>query len=127
MQEQQVFEYAVIRLVPKVEREEFLNIGVVLYCAKYKFLQMRYHVDSIKWNMIDKDLDVNEVISYLEAFNKICVGGKPGGVIGMMDRSDRFRWLTATRSTVMQTSKVHLGLCIDPVNKLEQLFEQLVL
>jgi hypothetical protein len=127
MQEQQVFEYAVIRLVPKVEREEFLNVGVVLYCAKYKFLQMCYHVDAVKWSMMQKELDENEIIAYLEAFNKICIGGKPGGSIGMMDRAERFRWLTATRSTVMQTSKVHLGLCTDPANKLKQLFEQLVL
>jgi hypothetical protein len=127
MQEEQVFEYAVIRLVPKVEREEFLNVGVVLYCAKYKFLQMRYHVDAVKWSMMHKELDTDDIISYLEAFNKICIGGKPGGSIGMMDRAERFRWLTATRSTVMQTSKVHLGLCTDPADKLKQLFEQLVL
>lgn len=127
MQERHVFEYAVIRLVPRVEREEFLNVGLVLYCAKHKFLQMRYHVDVEKWNIFGGTLDVDEITAHLVAFNKICAGGDLGGIIGAMEQADRFRWLTATRSTVLQSSKVHLGLCEEPVDKLAQLFEQLVL
>lgn len=126
-QELHVFEYAVIRLVPRIEREEFLNIGLVLYCAKHKFLEMRYHVDIEKWYMMDKKVEADEVITHLKSFKKICAGGKMGGTIGQLDRPDRFRWLTATRSTILQTSKVHLGLCEDPEAKLNQLFEQIVL
>lgn len=126
-QERHVFEYAVIRLVPRVEREEFLNIGVVLYCAKHKFLEMRYHVEIEKWYMMDKQVEVDEVIAHLKSFKEICMGGQAGGTIGRLDRPDRFRWLTATRSTILQTSKVHLGLCEDPQATLSQLFEQLVL
>ncbi|WP_134091526.1 DUF3037 domain-containing protein [Olivibacter sp. XZL3] len=127
MQERHVFEYAVIRLVPRVEREEFLNIGVVLYCAKHKFLQMRFHVNDAKWHMLDREVDVEDLKCYLEAFNRVCLGGKTAGIIGTLEPAERFRWLTAARSTILQTSKVHLGLCANPEEKLDQLFEQLVL
>lgn len=126
-QERHVFEYAVIRLVPRVEREEFLNIGLVLYCAKHKFLQMQYHIDIEKWYVVDEKVEADGVIAHLESFKKICIGGKAGGAIGQLGQADRFRWLTATRSTILQTSKVHLGLCENPEAKLNRLFEQLVL
>lgn len=128
MQERQVFEYAVIRLVPKVEREEFLNLGVILYCGKYKFLEMLTYVNEKRWKIFTDEIDPEEIKQYLSAFDKICKGDQlEGGPIGALPIPDRFRWLTATRSTILQTSKVHIGLCKNPQETLEKLFQQLVL
>lgn len=127
MQEKDLFEYAVIRVVPRVEREEFLNVGVVLYCAKQKFLQAMYHVDENRLKACCSDLDLEELDENLASFAKIATGRKEGGPIGNLDLASRFRWLTATRSTVVQTSKVHPGFCEDARETLERLFSQLVL
>ncbi|MEP6747998.1 MAG: DUF3037 domain-containing protein [Bacteroidota bacterium] len=127
MQEKYLFEYAVLRVVPKVEREEFLNVGVVLYCPKQKFLQVRFHLDSERIKAFASELDIPEVGQYLQAFENICAGTKNSGPIGKLPVADRFRWLTATRSTVVQTSKTHTGLCTDTKATLEHLYKQLVL
>jgi len=127
MQDQQLFEYAVIRIVPQVEREEFLNVGVVLYCAPQKFLQARYELDKQRLAAFSDKLDINEVEAYLRAFEQICIGGNEGGQIGKLPVAERFRWLTATRSTVVQTSKVHPGLCNNAGEMLEHLYKQMVL
>jgi hypothetical protein len=125
MQEKDLFEYAVIRIVPKVEREEFLNVGVVLYCAKQKFLQAMYRIDEEKLTAFCNGCDVPEIGDYLAAFERICNGGNDAGPIGKLGLAERFRWLTATRSTVLQTSKVHPGFCDNAGEKLLQLFGQL--
>jgi DUF3037 family protein len=127
MQEQQLFEYAVIRIVPRVEREEFLNVGVVLYCAGQKFLQAKYELDKQRLIVLSDKLDIAEVETYLQAFENICKGSKEGGHIGKLPVAERFRWLTATRSTIVQTSKVHPGLCHDAGEMLEHLYRQMVL
>jgi hypothetical protein len=127
MQEKTLFEYAVIRVVPRVEREEFLNVGVVLYCAKQKFLQAIFALDEQRLKALSIDLDIDEVKQHLCAFEQICIGGKQGGPIGMLDMASRFRWLTATRSTVVQCSKVHPGFCKDAAETLNKLHQQLVL
>lgn len=127
MQDKHLFEYAVIRVVPKVEREEFLNVGLVLYCRKQKYLDVRFFVDASRLQCFGPGLDIGEVNGYLQAFEKICRGEKDGGPIAGLDLSARFRWLTATRSTIVQTSKVHPGFCDGLPEKLEQLFTQLVL
>ncbi|MBS7563596.1 DUF3037 domain-containing protein [Mucilaginibacter sp. Bleaf8] len=111
MPEPHLFEYAVIRVVPRVEREEFLNIGVILYCPKQKFLQCQFTINEDRIRAFAPVLDIDELKGNIEAFEKICNGGKGGGPIGMLDIASRFRWLTATRSTVVQASKVHPGLC----------------
>lgn len=126
MQDKDLFEYAVIRIVPKVEREEFLNTGVIVYCAKQQFLQAKIIVDKERLQLFCKELDRTEVENNLEAIKRICVGGTNAGPIGMLDLASRFRWLTATRSTVVQTSKVHPGLCTNAKEILEKLVEQLV-
>lgn len=126
MQEQQLFEYAVIRIVPHVEREEFLNVGVVLYCSKMKFLQMKFLLDTNRLAVFCKSTDMQELEKYLLAFERICKGGADSGEIGKLPISERFRWLTATRSTVVQTSKVHPGFCDDAGDRLDLLFDQLV-
>lgn len=127
MRELHVFEYAVIRVVPKVEREEFLNVGVVLYSAKYKFLRIKYYLNNERFRVFGSTVDLDEIAAYLQAFEAICKGGSQAGAIGLLTLPDRFRWLTAIRSTVLQTSSVHLGFCTRPDDKLDDLFNQLVL
>lgn len=127
MQEKQVFEYAVIRVVPRVEREEFLNVGIVLYCPKQKFLQALLNLDEERLYVFSAGIDIGELKEHLNAFERICVGGTQAGPIGKLDIASRFRWLTATRSTIVQASKVHPGLCIDAQETLIRLHTQLVL
>lgn len=126
MHERHLFEYAVIRVVPQVEREEFLNVGIVLYCGPQKFLMAKFDVDEQRLRMLCSQIDIDELHSHLSAFKRICEGGKDGGSIGKLPLADRFRWLTATRSTIVQTSKVHPGLCNHADEKLTQLYQQLV-
>lgn len=127
MPQKHLFEYAVIRIVPRVEREEFLNTGVILYCAKQQFLQARIELNRERLGAFSDQLNLAEVEENLHAFERICMGGNGSGPIGKLDTAARFRWLTATRSTVVQTSKVHPGFCADPGKALVRLFEQLVL
>lgn len=127
MQGKHLFEYAVIRVVPRVEREEFLNVGVILYCKDQKFLQSKCELDEKRIAAFSKDVDIDEIKESLRAFGQISAGTKEGGPIGKLDSASRFRWLTATRSTVVQTSKVHPGFCEDAVLTLDRLFEELVM
>ncbi|WP_345948040.1 DUF3037 domain-containing protein [Mucilaginibacter sp. PAMB04274] len=127
MPEQHLFEYAVIRVVPRVEREEFLNVGVILYCAKLKFLRCIITVDCERLQAFCKQLDVDDLQQNLHAFEQICLGSPQSGAIGKLDAASRFRWLTATRSTVVQASKVHPGFCADALVTLQKLHAQLVL
>ncbi len=127
MQEHHLFEYAVIRVVPRVEREEFVNVGVVLFCQSQRFLKAIYCVDEKKLTAFSPTMDLSEIESYLHAFARICDGGLPGGAIGALPVASRFRWLTATRSSVVQASKVHPGYCKSPDETLEKLFAALVL
>ena len=110
MHDKHLYEYAVIRLVPQVEREEFFNVGVVLYCKRPRFIGMRFQLDTKKLEAFCPELDVEQVTKNLEAF-----------------KAERFRWLTATRSSVIQTSKTHPGFSEDLEATLECLFEDLVL
>ena len=126
MQEKDLFEYAVIRVVPRVEREEFLNVGVVLYCAKQNFLKMLFRLDAKRLQVFCSECDADDVNEYLVAFERICTGSKDAGSIAKLPIAERFRWLTATRSTVVQTSKVHPGFCEDAEEMLQKLFAQLV-
>ena len=126
MQGNHLFEYAVIRMVPHVEREEFLNIGIVLYCAPQKFLKSKFELDVARLKVLCEKLDFDELNNHVTSFERICIGGKDAGSIGMLSMPERFRWLTATRSTILQTSKVHPGLCDDAGEMLERLFAQLV-
>jgi Protein of unknown function (DUF3037) len=126
MQKKHLFEYAVIRVVPKVEREEFLNVGVVLYCAKHKFLEAKYTLNEERIRSFAPELDIAEIREYLQSFERICKGSEDAGPIGKLTVAERFRWLTATRSTVVQTSKTHTGLAEDSPDMLTRLYEQLV-
>jgi len=127
MQENHLFEYAVIRVVPQVEREEFINVGVILYCGKLNFLEARWALDEKLMAQFAPKLDLTEIKQNLCAFDIISKGGPEGGTIGMMDMPGRFRWLTATRSTILQPSSVHPGFTADAESMLNKLFEELVL
>lgn len=126
MQENHVFEYAVIRVVPKVEREEFINVGVILYCGPLKFLQTKITLNKERVMALSKDAECEELEAYIHSFERISAGGTGSGPIGKLPPAERFRWLTATRSTMVQTSKVHPGLTANPQEMLDRLFEQLV-
>lgn len=127
MQGNHLFEYAVIRVVPRVEREEFINVGVILYCASQKFLKCNFVVDYQRLAVFACKIDADEILANLTAIEKICCGGKEAGPIGALDLASRFRWLTATRSTVVQASKVHPGFCLNANETLTKLFQDLVL
>lgn len=127
MQDKHLFEYAVLRVVPRVEREEFINVGVILFCPSKGFLQTLFTLDENRLLSLCKEIDVVQLKSYLTAIEKICNGRKEGGAIGQLPLSSRFRWLTATRSSSIQASKVHPGFCSNPEEKLSQLHEELVL
>ncbi|MEZ4773287.1 MAG: DUF3037 domain-containing protein [Bacteroidia bacterium] len=126
MQEKQVFEYAFIRLVPKVEREEFINVGVILFCKRKKYLRVKYHIDENKIRAFAPHLDLQEVADYLKTWELISAGSKEGGQIAQLDQPSRFRWLAATRSTIIQSSKIHPGLCENPDAVIDDLFEKYV-
>lgn len=121
-----MFEYAVIRIVPRVEREEFVNTGVILYCPKVKFLRCIIDLDEARVHAFAPQVDVAAVRENLHALESICHGIASGGVIASLEPASRFRWLTATRSTIIQSSKVHPGLCAEPSAALQKLYEQLV-
>ena len=126
MQEQHSFEYAVIRVVPKVEREEFMNVGVILYCQSLSFLDALFTLSEGRLLSLSPNLDMNEIKEHLAAFCNICKGGPEAGPIGKLDMGSRFRWLTVTCSTVLQCFRVHLGLSADLVLTLKSLHSRLV-
>lgn len=127
MQEKDLFEYAVIRVVPRVEREEFINVGVILYCAKQNFLLAKIKLDEERLKAFCVEIDTESLRSNLNALEQISKGSAEGGPIGKLDSASRFRWLTATRSTVVQASKVHPGFCTNAQETLEKLYIELVL
>lgn len=127
MPDNHLFEYAVIRIVPKVEREEFINVGVILFCSAQKFLKCKFNLDAQRLKAFCNSIDIAALRDHISSFELICVGGPQAGPIGKLTTAERFRWLTATRSTILQTSKVHPGLCNDPEEVLKKLFTQLVL
>lgn len=122
-----LYEYAVIRIVPRVEREEFINCGVILFCKKAAYLNMKYEVSRQKILTLHPAADIDKLRSLLEAFEKVCSGEQGAGKISELKIPERFRWLTARRSTMIQVSEVHPGLTGDPEAKLNQLFDELVL
>lgn len=127
MQEPHLYEYAVIRVVPRVDREEFLNVGIILFCKRAKMIRMRYHLNPEKLALFASDLNVDQLRLNLMAFEKISLGIKEGGPIAQFEVPERFRWLTAIRSSVIQTSRPHPGLCQDVDVTFDRLFADLVL
>lgn len=120
------FDYAVIRVVPRVEREEFVNAGVILFCLERDFLQARVEVDERRLSALWPETDVELVRQHLEAIPKICAGSPDGGPIARLSLRERFHWLVAPRSTIIQVSPVHAGLCDSPERALAELFERVI-
>jgi hypothetical protein len=127
MPDRVIYEYAIIRLVPKVEREEFINIGVILFSKKRNFLEMKYLIDAQRIRSFAADIDLDLLRAHLEAWEAICEGGDRGGQIGNLDKAVRMRWLAAPRSTIIQCSKIHPGRSEDPAQTLQELFQRYVL
>ncbi|MEL7121467.1 MAG: DUF3037 domain-containing protein [Bacteroidota bacterium] len=127
MPEKLVYEYASIRLVPKVEREEFLNIGLIVFSKRKKFLDLKYHLDAKRLSLFSNEVELKEIEDYLKTWKLICQGHPNGGKIAEYDQSYRFRWITAPKSTIIQCSKVHPGLCNEPEEVLDILFKKYVM
>lgn len=127
MQDRHLYEYAVIRVVPRVEREEFLNVGIVLFCKSRKFLKMLYRLDETRLRLLTEEIDMEQLEANLRSFERICNGEKDAGPIAQLDVPSRFRWLTAVRSSVIQTSRPHPGMCCELEETLQRLFRELVL
>ena len=127
MQKMHLYEYSVIRVLPSLEREEFLNVGVILFCKEAKFIAFRYEINEEKFHLFCDALDLEQVQLNLQAFEKIATGDKEGGPIALLDIPSRFRWLTALRSSSIQTSRPHPGLCSNLEHTAKRLFEELVL
>ena len=126
MQDKHLFEYAVIRIVPCVEKEEFINAGIILYCASQQFLEVMFKVNEARLSAFTKQPDTDELNSRLQAFQQIAKGSEDAGAIAALPLASRFRWLAATKSTVIQTSPVHPGLCADAQETINKLFKQFV-
>lgn len=121
------FDYATLRLVPRVEREEFFNVGVILSCPAHKFLEARIFLDEDKLKCFAPEAEAATIRQYLEIIPKICAGSENAGVIGKLTQRERFYWLTAQRSTIVQSSSVHTGFTAAPRETLEHLFDKIVL
>jgi hypothetical protein len=120
------FEYAVIRVLPRIERGEQINVGVLLYCQRRDFLGARTHLDRVRLRALDPTADVDAIAASLRCWEEICVGGPDAGPVGGMRPGERFGWLTAPRSTVVQAGPVHTGLTEDPAAELDHLVDVLV-
>jgi hypothetical protein len=120
------FDYAIVRVVPNVEREEFVNVGVILFCRTRRFLDTRIKLDVERLAALSPNLDVRMVQAQLDLILRICAGGSDAGPLGELGQAERFHWLVSPRSTSIQVSPVHCGLCVDPRAALDNLFEKLV-
>ena len=127
MPAKEIYEFAIIRLVPKVERGEFLNIGIVLFSKRFNYLGIKYIIDEKRLSALSDEIDFQAIREYLAGWESVCKGGSEAGEIGALEMHERFRWLTAARSTIIQNSAVHPGKSCDPQQELEDLFNKYVL
>ena len=126
MPDHSTYDYAVIRVVPRVEREEFANVGVIVMCTAIQFLDARIELNERRLLALDPTLDLDAIRAHLATIPAICAGGEKAGPIGLLSQRERFHWLVAPRSTIIQTSPVHSGSCDDPGAILEHLLETMV-
>ena len=120
------YDYAVIRVVPRVERQEFVNAGVIVWCREQDVLEARIELDESRLSALDATADLAAVRRHLESITRICAGGDGAGELGKLSKRERFDWLVAPRSTIIQTSPVHTGRCDDIVATLEHLLATMV-
>ena len=121
------FDYAVIRVVPRVEREEFVNAGVVVFCLQQRFLEARVHLDDQRLRALWPEIDLDLVRNHVEAFPRICAADPTAGPISQLSQRERFHWLVSPRSTIIQVSPVHTGLCDAPENLMDNLARRYLL
>jgi hypothetical protein len=126
MQGKHLYEYAVIRVVPRVEREEFVNVGVVLCCKKQQHLKSKITLRTAALLALDREVDLEQISQYLSSFEAICEGNNNGSPIALLDPASRFRWLTSNRSSMIQTSRPHIGFTEDLDTVLEELYKNFV-
>ena len=126
MRDQFPYDYAIIRVVPRVEREEFINAGVIVSCVAKDFLDARIDLDEERLKALDPEVDIRSIREHLATIPAICKGGEQAGPIGQLPKRNRFQWLVAPRSTIIQTSPTHTGWCRDPVEVLEHLLDTMV-
>lgn len=126
MPDRSSFDYAIVRVVPRVERQEFLNAGVILFCLERDFLKARVAVDEPRLRALWPEIDVDLVRHHLEAIPKICAGLPEAGPIARLSLRERFHWLVAPRSTIIQVSPVHTGLCNAPELAVDDIFQRMV-
>jgi hypothetical protein len=124
--DQYTYDYAIIRVVPRVEREEFINVGVIVSCPALKFLEARIELDEGRLRALDATLDAAAISAHLASIPIICAGGEQAGPIGQLSQRERFHWLVAPRSTIIQTSPMHTGRCHNPAALLERLLDTMV-
>lgn len=120
------FDYATVRVVPRVEREEFINAGVIVYCLTRRFLGAKVELDVARLRALAPHADVDQVQRHLASIARVCAGGSDAGPIGQLPLSERFHWLVAPRSTIIQISPVHVGLCTEPHEALDRLMDRMV-
>jgi len=120
------FDYAVVRVVPRVERGEFINAGVIVFCLEHRFLEARVQVDEARLKALWPAVDLELVRKHLEAIPRICAGDAMAGPIARLSQRERFHWLVSPRSTIIQVSPVHSGLCEEPGQTVEQLSRRLL-
>lgn len=121
------FDYAIVRVVPRVERQEFINAGVIVFCLEKRYLAARIRLDEARLRALWPELDVNLVREHLSAIERICAGDPAAGPIAGLSQRERFHWLVAARSTIIQTSPTHAGLCEGTGDLLDRLEKQFLL
>lgn len=126
MHDRHLYEYAVIRYLPRVEREEFINVGLIMMCKRSRWIQTRIKVDQQRLQAFAGAMSAVELTVQLKSFALVAAGGCSGGPIGQLEAEERFRWLTAVRSACVQTSRPHPGLCDDLSATFDRLFDELV-
>ncbi|HLV46732.1 MAG TPA: DUF3037 domain-containing protein [Flavobacterium sp.] len=127
MQDKVVYEYAVVRVVPKIEREEFINVGLILFSKRKRFVRFEYHIPEEKIRLFCKEFDLSQVKENLESFAKICAGEKDSGPIAQLEADEKFRWITAVKSSGIQSSRPHPGFSSDLNATFDKLYKELVL
>jgi hypothetical protein len=124
--ERHAFDYAIVQVVPRVERDERLNAGVILFCPAAAYLGCKIDLDERRLRALAPDVDLAAVAAQLDAIRAVCAGDAGAGPIARLSPSERFHWLSAPRSTVVQPSAVHAGICDDPPAALQRLFESVM-
>jgi hypothetical protein len=123
---QSSFDYAVVRVVPRVDREEFVNAGVILYCRARDYLAARSALDPARLRSFFPHVDVDAVLSHLDSLSRVAAGDAAAGPIARLPPAERFHWLVAPRSAILQVGPVHSGLCVEPEEAMERLLGRMV-